>query len=74
MVGIISPVGLLFVAAIYPVAMSLWHPSPSEEEALSGLVYGIQTRKGIITPTPTGEVETGKTTLINRRSRLAARL
>jgi hypothetical protein len=33
------------------------------EEALSGLMYGIQTRKGIITPT--GEVETGKTTLIN---------
>ena len=30
MVGIISPVGLLFVAAIYPVAMSFWHPSPSE--------------------------------------------
>ncbi|MGH9741848.1 MAG: ExeA family protein [Candidatus Acidiferrum sp.] len=34
------------------------------EEALSGLMYGIQTRKGIITLT--GEVGTGKTTLINR--------
>ena len=34
------------------------------EEALSGLMYGIQTRKGILTLT--GEVGTGKTTLINR--------
>lgn len=34
------------------------------EEALSGLMYGIQTRKGIVTLT--GEVGTGKTTLINR--------
>jgi general secretion pathway protein A len=34
------------------------------EEALSGLVYGIQTRKGFVTLT--GEVGTGKTTLINR--------
>lgn len=24
-------VGLLFVAAIYPVAVSLWHPSPSDD-------------------------------------------
>jgi peptidoglycan/LPS O-acetylase OafA/YrhL len=24
-------VGLLFVAAIYPIAMSLWHPSPSDD-------------------------------------------
>jgi len=24
-------VGLLFVAAIYPVAMSLWHPSPPDD-------------------------------------------
>jgi peptidoglycan/LPS O-acetylase OafA/YrhL len=24
-------VGLLFVAAIYPVAMALWHPSPSDD-------------------------------------------
>jgi hypothetical protein len=24
-------VGLLFVAAIYPVAMSLWHASPSDD-------------------------------------------
>lgn len=24
-------VGLLFVAAIYPMAISLWHPSPSED-------------------------------------------
>jgi peptidoglycan/LPS O-acetylase OafA/YrhL len=24
-------VGLLFVAAIYPVVMSLWHPSPSDD-------------------------------------------
>ncbi len=34
------------------------------DEALSSLMYGIQTRKGIITLT--GEVGTGKTTLINR--------
>src|SRR5258708_4680738 len=34
------------------------------EETLSSLMYGIQTRKGIITPT--GEVGTGKTTLVNR--------
>jgi len=34
------------------------------EEALSGLMYGIENRKGIITLT--GEVGTGKTTLINR--------
>jgi len=34
------------------------------EEALSGLMYGIQTGKGILTLT--GEVGTGKTTLINR--------
>lgn len=34
------------------------------EEALAGLMYGIETRKGIITLT--GEVGTGKTTLINR--------
>ncbi len=34
------------------------------EEALSSLMYGIQTRKGIITLI--GEVGTGKTTLINR--------
>ena len=34
------------------------------EENLSALMYGIQTRKGIITLT--GEVGTGKTTLINR--------
>jgi general secretion pathway protein A len=34
------------------------------EEALSGLMYGIQTRKGIITLT--GEVGTGKTTLVHR--------
>jgi general secretion pathway protein A len=34
------------------------------EEALSGLKYGIQNRKGFITLT--GEVGTGKTTLINR--------
>jgi type II secretory pathway predicted ATPase ExeA len=34
------------------------------EEALSSLMYGVQTRKGIITLT--GEVGTGKTTLINR--------
>src|SRR5947209_9968341 len=34
------------------------------EEVLSGLMYGIQTRKGIITLT--GEVGTGKTTLVNR--------
>lgn len=34
------------------------------EEALSSLMYGIHTRKGIITLT--GEVGTGKTTLVNR--------
>jgi general secretion pathway protein A len=34
------------------------------EETLSSLMYGIQTRKGIITLT--GEVGTGKTTLVNR--------
>lgn len=34
------------------------------EESLTGLMYGIQTRKGFITLT--GEVGTGKTTLINR--------
>ena len=34
------------------------------EEALTGLMYGIQTRKGFITRT--GEVGTGKTTLVNR--------
>ncbi|PYU09091.1 MAG: hypothetical protein DMG37_24445 [Acidobacteria bacterium] len=34
------------------------------EETISGLMYGIETRKGIITLT--GEVGTGKTTLINR--------
>jgi general secretion pathway protein A len=34
------------------------------EEALSGLMYGVQTRKGIITLT--GEVGTGKTTLVNQ--------
>ena len=34
------------------------------EDALSGLMYGIQTRKGFITLT--GEVGTGKTTLVNR--------
>ena len=34
------------------------------EEALSGLIYGIQRRKGFITLT--GEVGTGKTTLLNR--------
>jgi general secretion pathway protein A len=33
-------------------------------EALSGLMYGIQTRKGFVTLT--GEVGTGKTTLVNR--------
>src|SRR5215468_2060307 len=34
------------------------------EEALSSLMYGIQTRKGFLTLT--GEVGTGKTTLVNR--------
>ena len=34
------------------------------EETLSGLMYGIQTKKGILTLT--GEVGTGKTTLVNR--------
>jgi hypothetical protein len=24
-------VGLLFLAAIYPITMSLWHPSPSDD-------------------------------------------
>src|SRR6201984_3459549 len=47
------------------------------EEAVSGLMYGVQNRKGFITLT--GEVGTGKTTLINclvdwlrkRRARIA---
>src|SRR6266849_2336810 len=34
------------------------------EETLSGLMYGIQTKKGILALT--GEVGTGKTTLVNR--------
>src|SRR5437660_11380545 len=34
------------------------------EEALSGLMYGVQNRKGFITLT--GEVGTGKTTLVNQ--------
>src|SRR5438477_243794 len=34
------------------------------EETLSSLMYGIQTRKGIVTLA--GEVGTGKTTLVNR--------
>jgi general secretion pathway protein A len=34
------------------------------EEAFSGLMYGIKTKKGILTLT--GEVGTGKTTLVNR--------
>ena len=34
------------------------------EEAMAGLVYGIQTRKGFVTLI--GEVGTGKTTLVNR--------
>jgi general secretion pathway protein A len=34
------------------------------EEAISGLIYGVQNRKGFVTLT--GEVGTGKTTLINR--------
>src|SRR5258708_20354218 len=34
------------------------------EEAMSGLMYGVQNRKGFITLI--GEVGTGKTTLINR--------
>lgn len=34
------------------------------EEALTGLMYGIQTRKGFVTLT--GDIGTGKTTLINR--------
>jgi len=38
--------------------------TPQIEEALAGLMYGIQTRKGFVTLT--GEVGTGKTTLINR--------
>src|SRR5437762_4712195 len=38
--------------------------TPEFEEAFSGLTYGIQTRKGIISLT--GEVGTGKTTLVNR--------
>lgn len=38
--------------------------TPHIEEALTGLMYGIQTRKSFITLT--GEVGTGKTTLVNR--------
>ena len=38
--------------------------SKQVEEALAGMIYGIQARKGFITLT--GEVGTGKTTLLNR--------
>jgi len=38
--------------------------TPSTQEALAGLTYGIQNRKGIILLT--GEVGTGKTTLLNK--------
>lgn len=38
--------------------------TPQVEESLTALMYGIQTRKGFITLT--GEVGTGKTTLVNR--------
>jgi len=38
--------------------------TPHTEEALSCLTYGIQTRKGFVLLT--GEVGTGKTTLINK--------
>lgn len=38
--------------------------TPQIEETLTSLMYGIQTRKGFVTLT--GEVGTGKTTLINR--------
>jgi type II secretory pathway predicted ATPase ExeA len=38
--------------------------TPSTQEALAGLTYGIQSRKGIILLT--GEVGTGKTTLLNK--------
>src|SRR6202451_1033633 len=38
--------------------------TPQIQEALAGLMYGIQTRKGFILLT--GEVGTGKTTLLNR--------
>src|SRR6266852_3058071 len=38
--------------------------TPSAQEALAGLTYGIQTRKGIVLLT--GEVGTGKTTLLNK--------
>src|SRR5258708_37595666 len=38
--------------------------TPRTQEALAGLTYGIQNRKGIILLT--GEVGTGKTTLLNK--------
>src|ERR1035441_137188 len=38
--------------------------TPQTQEALDGLTYGIRARKGLILLT--GEVGTGKTTLINR--------
>jgi general secretion pathway protein A len=38
--------------------------TPSAQEALAGLTYGIETRKGIVLLT--GEVGTGKTTLLNK--------
>ena len=41
------------------------------QEALAGLTYGIQNRKGFILLT--GEVGTGKTTLLKPPARLAAR-
>jgi hypothetical protein len=30
---VMALVGSLFVVAIYPMAMSLWHPSPSDDTA-----------------------------------------
>lgn len=38
--------------------------TPSAQEALAGLIHGIQTRKGIVLLS--GEVGTGKTTLLNK--------
>ena len=40
--------------------------TPVMQEALAGLAYGVQRRKGIILLT--GEVGTGKTTLLNALS------
>ena len=41
------------------------YPSPQHEEALANLLYGVQSRKGFIVLT--GEVGTGKTTMLDTK-------